>query len=329
LLVTYINRAKRLGNYSMEGLFEGVQKQLSLNFDIIIKNYHAPIGNRMIGIIEASKLESDIFHITGDVNFLSLGLPKAKTILTIHDLGFYENAEHSKLVKLIYKWLWLKIPIHKVGFITTVSQFTKNKILEYFPIDENKIVVINNPSFIKKQNNVIKYSNVKKRILQIGTGKHKNLMGLINAVKGLNVLLDIVGTPHEHEYNLLSEYGIDFLVSNDLTNEEIARKYQLADILFFASFHEGFGMPIIEANQLGTPVITSNICSMPEVAREAALIVDPYSTDQIKKAIEHLLNDNFLRKKLITAGFLNARIYDENKICGEYYNLYKKVMNGD
>ena len=83
--------------------------------------------------------------------------------------------------------------------------------------------------------------------------------------------------------------------------------YQLSEVLVYPSFYEGFGLPIIEAQAAGVPVVTSNVTSMPEAAGGAALLIDPHDTKGISKAIERILQDKALRESLIKNGYANAQ----------------------
>src|SRR4051812_46750667 len=102
--VTFYNREKREGNYSIEELFQNIRK--TLEKDIVISEYHLPDqNNKFKKIKEASKYEGDVNHITGDANYLSFGLDPRKTILTIHDLGHYE-VTLTGIKRFIYKYIW-------------------------------------------------------------------------------------------------------------------------------------------------------------------------------------------------------------------------------
>ena len=94
----------------------------------------------------------------------------------------------------------------------------------------------------------------------------------------------------------------------------------------FPSFYEGFGIPIIEAQAHGLPVITSNVTAMPEVAGDAALLVNPYNSDEILQAIEKL-EDLEIRKSLIEKGYKNIKKYSLEQVAKQYINWYKQVLN--
>ncbi len=324
--VTFIHREKRSGNYSFETIFSILSRNIESE-NLELRHYFRKENeSRLLSIYKVARQKSDIFHITGDVNFLAIGLPGRKTILTIHDLGFLENPVHNALKRKIYRLFWFEIPLRRARFITTVSQFTKKKIIEHFRIAEDKIKVIQNPVTLdpdqKKED--FKLSSCP-RILQIGTGAHKNLSRLLKAIVGLHVQIVIIGNPNKEDLAFIKENHIKHKIYFDISRERLIALFREADILFFASLYEGFGLPIIEANQIGVPVISSNICSMPEVAGNASLMVDPLNIDEIREAIQLLLNDMNERMRLIKNGFENVKKFDLQTISQEYINLYKLV----
>jgi glycosyltransferase involved in cell wall biosynthesis len=99
----------------------------------------------------------------------------------------------------------------------------------------------------------------------------------------------------------------------------------MADIIALASSYEGFGMPILEGQAVGRPVITSNILSMPEVAGNAACLVDPYDPSSIRQGILKIIQDAAYRDELVRKGFANVKRFDPQVIALQYLDLYKKV----
>ena len=103
-------------------------------------------------------------------------------------------------------------------------------------------------------------------------------------------------------------------------------QYQLADIIVLPSTYEGFGMPILEAQAVGRPVLTSNISSMPEVAGDAACLVNPYDVNEIRAGINKIISDDNYRESLIQKGFENIKRYNPERIATDYYELYQRVI---
>ncbi len=324
LHVTHIYREFRKTNYSIEGIFQTVKKDLEGIVDI--KDYYADGSKSRFKNISLMKQNAgNINHITGDVNFLALGLKGKKNILTIHDFGYYENPVHNKIKNLIYHYMWYALPLKNINIATVVSEFTKEKLIKYFNFPESNIRVIPDPVKPVFRKADFEPRNSKPKILQIGSGDHKNVMNLLEAVKDMDVQLEIIGWPSESERAKLSEYNIDHTISNKLTDEEVYRKYCEVDILFFASLYEGFGMPIIEAQEVGRPVITSNIGAMKEVGQGSALLVDPNSVKDIRAAIEGLITNEDLKFDTINKGFLNASKYAHKNVAMQYFEVYKEL----
>jgi glycosyltransferase involved in cell wall biosynthesis len=227
----------------------------------------------------------------------------------------------------LYQSLWLSIPFKKVKIITAISQYTKDKICFHFNIPPSKIIVIHNPynplfTFSPKL-----FNKEEPEILLIGTSDHKNFDGLINAVIGISCHISIVGRPNEALATLLKKNSIRYNWEQNLSTEQLIKKYKHCDIVFFASIHEGFGMPIIEANAIGRPVITSNTCAMPEVAGNAAHIVDPYNNTAIREGILKIIEDDSYRQMLINKGLENIKRFELQAISHQYLALYNKIYS--
>jgi glycosyltransferase involved in cell wall biosynthesis len=308
---------------SMEGIFKLVRECIKDRVEI--KEFFCdPSLSRFQNTLQGKKAAGEINHITGDVNFLAIGFGGKKNIITIHDFGFYENPVHSKLVKLVYHIFWYYLPLKRVDIVTVVSEFTKEKLIRYFKFPEARIRVIHDPvkplfTYVKKER-----LGDKLVVLMMGTGKHKNLDNLIEAAKGSDFHLDIIGWPAADEVDKLSKYGISYTVYNSLTDEQVYERYIACDVLFMASLYEGFGMPLIEAQAVGRPVVTSNIGAMKEIGEGSAILVDPHKPQEISDAVLSLRNrqtyDEVVRK-----GIANSAKYEAKKIAEQYLAVYKEV----
>jgi glycosyltransferase involved in cell wall biosynthesis len=109
--------------------------------------------------------------------------------------------------------------------------------------------------------------------------------------------------------------------------ETLASFYRLASVFVFPSLYEGFGLPPLEAMACGTPVVTSNVSSLPEVAGDAALLVDPYDVDAIAEAIRQALGDQELRGRLIARGQTRARQFSWADSVGQIHGIYQEVLD--
>lgn len=325
--VTYYNRPKMKGAFSEEAVFRIIKNELEDK--IQIRDYYCrPKWARTYSLLDAFKYQGSVNHITGDVFHLTLGINGKKTILTVHDIGHYERTL-TGLKKYIFKFFWYELPLKKARYITTISEFTRLKLLEHTSIDPNKIRVIYNPSppdFIYHQNS---FDQDKPWVLQIGSGSHKNLGRLIEAVDGLDFRLILIRKKDNEIEKDLKKRGIQFQWYENISRQKVYECYKVCDIVFFASEYEGFGVPILEAQAVGRPVITSNIASMPEVAANGALLVDPTSIGEIKEALLRIQQSEELRSRLVDNGRENLKRFSPKKIANDYLKLYHEICNNN
>lgn len=324
--VVFFHRKPQINNFSVEVAFKTIREALPKEVECVVaesKFDSRGFFRRIYNILEAIFRQGDVNHITGDVHFLSYLLRRNKTLLTILDCVFMYNT--SGIKKYLLKFLWGVIPEKRVGFISVISQSTKNEVVKFLDCKPEKIRVIPvciSPKFTRHDKN---FDTNKPRILQIGTAKNKNLLRLISAIQGIRCQLDIVGILSHDQITALHEKNIDYINSFNISEEELLSKYYESDIISFVSTYEGFGMPIIEANAVGRPVITSNIFSMPEVSGNAACIVDPYNISDIRDGILRIKNNEAFREILINNGFINVRRFDRQLIADQYMKLYQEI----
>ena len=309
---------------SIELYFSGVRNFLSADYNLkVFQSRYNSQGffKRVFNIFEAFFHQSDINHITGDVHFLSYLMNKKKTILSIMDCG---SVVHSKgLKRALYKYFWFTLPSRRVSAITVISEKTKKELLNVINYPHDKIHVI--PVCLNTQFTYERKSFNKDRpqIMHIGTTQNKNLSTVCLALKDVNCHLEIIGKLDETtDLTRLQKYNISFSNSFALEQEQLIEKYLETDMLIFASIYEGFGVPIIEAQSMGIPVITSNLSPMIEVSGGSAALVNPYDIDEIKHAIYKITDDDEYRESLITNGLINAKKYHPEKIAAMFERLY-------
>jgi glycosyltransferase involved in cell wall biosynthesis len=151
------------------------------------------------------------------------------------------------------------------------------------------------------------------------------LIRVVEAVSELPVTLVIIGPLNDLQRAQLTRLGVPYENHLDLGRDELRDQYRRADAVVFASTYEGFGLPIIEAQAIGRPVVTSNICSMPEAAGGAACLVNPLDVADIRRGIRRLLNDAEYCDELVSRGRTNASLYSPARIAGEYANVYRNA----
>ena len=323
-IVQFLRKKRPYANYSVEGLYTNTRKSLQDRAEIQVVEcpfYSNGFFPRLFNCIYASFKQRDVNHVTGDVNYLNLFFTKNKNIVTILDCGLLERLTGIK--QKVAKLFWFTIPVKRARFVVAISQATKNEILKYVKCDPDKIKVIYVSVSDKFKRADKPFNKEKPVILHIGSAPNKNLKRLIEAVEGLNCRLEIVGKIPQDEIELLKAKNIDYTNSFDLTETEMVNKYEECDLLALVSTYEGFGMPIVEANIVGRPVISSNLYSMPEVAGDASLLVDPYNVSEIRNGITKITNDDKYRNELIENGYRNAERFKVDSIAQKYLELYK------
>ena len=313
--------------HSIEELFHNIQSHLQehIDFKNVYMPYHTGILGRIKNIFFAKKHKGQINHITGDINYIALGLPCKNTVLTIHDIG--SSLKGNFIKKLFIKIFWYVLPLNRIKYITAISEFSKKELLENFNIKPNKIKVITNCISNDFFNLYEKEKNIIHKILFIGTRENKNLERTIFAVKDLKIILQILGELNSNQTKLLEENRINFKNFKNLSQKEVIELYRSSDLLLFPSLYEGFGLPIIEAQACGVPVITSDLEPMKTVAGKGAVLVNPYKTEEIRNAVKKIINEKSFVENLITLGRENAEKYKCSSIAEQYVNLYKKIIN--
>lgn len=315
------------GFYSIERSFAAIWPHLEEAADVQIQKIEAcapsqGLWSRLRIGAQMRRLRADVFHISGDIHFAALFLPGPKTLLTVHDCGFLKHPNAWK--RFLLRWLWLRWPVHHCRQVVAVSEATKADILRHTGCSPEKIIVI--PSAIPPHFRPAPapFHAACPRILHIGTAPNKNLRRHLEALKGIPCMLHIVGRIGPEEQSLLQRYGIAFECTPDLDDAGVVRAYEACDLLLFASTLEGFGMPILEAQAVGRPVVTANVSSMPAVAGEGgACLVNPFDVADIHRGVLRVIEGAAFREQLVAKGFENVRRFRAQAAAEAYLRLYK------
>ncbi|MGY3213085.1 glycosyltransferase family 4 protein [Mucilaginibacter sp. HD30] len=330
LTVNFFNRKPRAGsNFSIESIFANLKLQLQDRVHINVFTcswYNDGYFSKLLNTIQAALRQNNgINHITGEVHFLDILMKGKRTILTIHDCAMV-NRKTGAAQKLI-KWLYLDEPVKHAQWITTVSENTKQEIIKYTGCPAEKIKVIPVAVDTHYQPSPKTFNNEKPVILQVGTAYNKNIFRLISALKDMPCRLRIIGKLEDSHLLELKNNYIDYDNQYNLTDDELLQAYKDCDMLAFVSTSEGFGMPIVEAQMIERPVITSNCSSMPEVAGDGACLVNPLDVADIKKGILRIINEQPYREHLLARGRLNRKRFEPNRVAEQYYKLYESVWS--
>ena len=267
--------------------------------------------------------------------------PLTKSVTSVHS-GAPLKFKITSLTKLYIRFMYFSA-LKFSSSIITLSHFAKKEILENIKIPTEKIKIIypGPPKQIlvneEKQKAILKKFKIKTPyFFFIGTISHnKNIKNLIYAFKiiskkypDLNLVLSGEISPElsnikEIIKNLNLEKKI--IITNSIRTEEKTALFKNSIALVFPSFHEGFGFPVLEAQSLGIPVLTSNTSALPEVAGEGALFVNPFKIQSIAQSLKEISFNEKLRKNLIKKGFENLKRFSWEKTAQETLKVLKEA----
>ncbi len=310
-----------------------------------------PISGTLFGIQEqidliraVQKDRLDLYHVTFDY-----GTPFflfCKTVLTIHDAWFEpETFFRSEWTRRYFQFMTRR-GVRKAHRVITVSHFVRDKVLKYCIRNQEeavKIRVIHNgigeefTSVESHTSPLMERYGVQNYILYIGVlAKNKNIFRLLEVYARMNRQdpeiphLVIVGKRHPGIADPISwveEFGIQkkVLFLGYAPDEMIPELYRGAQLFVLPSLHEGFGFPVLEAMACGTPVVTSNRTALPEVAGDAAILVDPTCPEAIQEGITKGLYDVELRQELVRRGVNRAKEFSWKRMAQQVLKVYKEV----
>lgn len=330
LRVTYFQRKTLPGlNYGIEQVFETVRDYLQTDIEAalaISPCMSRGLMRRAWNMLVAPLFQGEVNHVTGDIHYVTFLLFKRRTVLTIHDCGFEVHTPGVRSV--LFSLLWLRIPALKTAIIATDSEFSKERIVAHTRCDPRKVLVVGcciSPTF-RRCDKLFEAANPV--VLHVGTSANKNLERVCQALLGVSCALRIIGPLSKEQHAALDASGVEWSNNSGLSDEELYAEYMNCDLVIFASTYEGFGLPIIEGNTVGRPVVTSSVASMPEVAGGAACFVDPYDVGSIRRGVLRIIEDGEYRTSLVELGYENAKRFTARKCALEYLAIYRTIANG-
>jgi len=326
-MITYIFRKRSSTVFSIEKLFDALFAHFERS-GVRVHRLELPhISKGIFSVLRnvwytARQRKAKLVHITGDVHYAALLCPFSRTIITIHDCVVLQRGTGFK--RLVIWILWFGLPVRMASAITVVSEQTKKELLRTIVVPERKITVIPNfvdPAFTFTER---PFASERPRILHVGTTPNKNLPRVIGALRDVPCVLVIVGDLPEAIRSDLHERGVAYENPVGVDHAVMVRLYRDADIISFPSTYEGFGMPILEGQAVGRPVMTSDLEPMRSVAGPGgALLVNPQSVDSIREGFLRLIGDGTLRASLIAAGKDNCRRFTLEAVAARYITVYR------
>lgn len=325
--ITYIFRTPSKER-SIERVFGSIMEEMKRAGHDVCMSYSKPFRFWPFGLFyniiryALMSINGGIFHITGDIQYVACLMSSKRTILTVHDCVPLRNTNVPWYSKWLCYWFWYYLPLRHLKHITCISEATRKDLISFFPWIEKKLTVVPDPvgsefMYVPKEINT-----AYPRILHIGTRSNKNLERVIEALNSVPCKLVIIGKLNDGQSTLLEKYHIDFNNRFHISDNDIVDEYCKADIISFPSLFEGFGMPIIEGQAIGRPVVTSNIEPMLSVAGGAAILVDPFDIDSIRNGLcKHCKED---LQAIIQKGLENVKCYTSENIAIEYMNIYNQ-----
>ena len=326
IYVTHFMRRPRPNVFSIDRVFDDIRWGLPADVSAAVwtcANFSTGLLPRLKDIWSARSQQRDVNHVTGDVHYLTYLLDRDRTVLTIHDLVLLGRLSGVRRWLVWFLWYWL--PVWRSRVVVTISEATRRALLDSVRCDPAKVRVIHNPVSEEFRPVPRPFDTASPRILQIGTRPNKNVERVAEALAGIPCRLAVVGPLSDEQAATLRRHGIDWESHVGLSREGLVAQYTEADMLVFVSTYEGFGLPIVEAQAVGRPVVTSDLSSMPEVAGNAACLVDPVDIASIRAGVLRVIGDESYRTQLIEAGFRNAERFRAGAVAEEYAALYREI----
>ena len=284
------------------------------------------LGGRPAAPLDTWRLSRALRHLKRDDLFFSPGYNApvfcpSPFVFTIHDLSHVYCAENSSpLIRLYYATV-AKRACHRATAVLTVSEFTRSQILEWSEISSDKVINVSCGVEASYQPEGDRYALPFPYLLCVSNRKlHKNEFRLVTAFarsRVSDVHLVFTGEPSSGIMKCIEQEQVKDRVhfTGIVPESTLPALYRAAEALVCPSLYEGFGLPILEAMACGTPVLTSNVTALPEVAGDAALLVDPASVEQITNSIERIVSDTSLRSCLRQKGLARAAQFSWSQTC--------------
>ena len=299
-----------------------------------------------------NKYNADLLHLPWHA--AALILKTKPVVLTIHDLTEYVLPGHYSRSRMLYRKLMIPRSSRKADKIVTVSHYSKKEIVRHLGTDHSKIEVVYNApherykkidTLVAKQYLMGKYGINDPFILYIGQLQHpnKNILRIVEAYhklkddelfSGKKYKLVLAGKRHlsaDVIFNAVKSLELekDVIFTGYIPDKDMPYFYNAASVFVYPSLYEGFGVPVIEAMACGAPVVTSNVSALPEVAGDAAVLVDPLIVESIASGIKSILSDPVKREELKRKAIEQAGKFSWRESAAKMLEVYKSVLKSE
>lgn len=318
---------KRLeGHFSIERLFAAIRRHMPADCEVTscpAPEPSAGVFPRIRNVRHAARQRADVHHIVGDSHYLAFGLPPEKTVITIHDCAALSRLKG--LSRALLKYFWFTGPMRRAAAVTAISQASKEELRQWVGALADKVTVVPDCVFDDFQHSPKRFNEKAPVVLQIGTKENKNFKRVAQAVATTGCQLHVIGDLEPEQRTLCGKLGIPYCALGVVSDEALMQAFRRCDMVVFASLYEGFGLPILEAQAAGRPVVTSNFGAMKEAAGEGALLVDPFSAEEIRSAIVRITKEAGLRHLLVEKGLENVERFRPEAVAARYAEIYREV----
>ncbi|MCS7283680.1 MAG: glycosyltransferase family 4 protein, partial [Anaerolineae bacterium] len=270
--------------------------------------------------------------------------PGVPTVLTVYDvIPLKFPAQSTFQARMLFRWT-MGMALHAARLVVAISEATARDLAHHFPVAPGRMTVISlaaDPIFSPRPLAEVdalrrRYGLPESFVLYVGSNKpHKNLARLVEAWaqttdSGICSTLVIAG-PWDPRYpeprRRAEQLGLENIRwLGPIPEADLPALYSAATLFVFPSLYEGFGLPVLEAMACGVPVVCSNTSSLPEVAGDAALLVDPTDARALAGAIERVLTDEALRASLRARGLERARQFAWEEAAQRTLEIYRQVL---
>lgn len=256
--------------------------------------------------------------------------PKAINVITIHDFTYEKYTKGwTRRIHIFHKYQALR----KADFIVCISKNTRQDLFHYLPeIDKNKVAIIHNGvSEIYRKLSPEDFPNPPQLpqnfLLFVGSrAPYKQFDFSVKVAGSSGLPLVVVGSPlSAKEEEKLKSYNVNYISKTFPTDQELCYYYNHATALLYPSEYEGFGIPVIEAQRCGCPVLAYNASSIPEVIGDSPLLLDELHLDKALPLLLRLLQEESFRNEVIRKGLENAKQFSWIKMQDQYLTLYQKL----